>query len=141
MAFFEPNVFKSVAIHPDESQILTCGTNHKVTYWDVTDGQAIRELEGGDDFMNCIDMDANGEFYLTGSDDKLLKLWHYDEGLTVAKGKGHSGAINCAAMSPDQTVLVSAGRDGDVIFWRCPSTAQLRATASDILGESDAPYK
>jgi WD40 repeat protein len=141
MAFFEPNVFKSVVMHPDESQILTCGTNHKITYWDVVDGQAIREIEGADDFMNCIDIDARGEFYVTGSDDKNVKIWHYDEGLTVAKGKGHSGAITAVAMSPDQRTVVSAGRDGDLIFWRCPSAASLRDKASELLGEADAPYK
>ena len=42
MALFEPNQFTSVLWHPDESQMLTCGTNHKITYWDSVDGQAIR---------------------------------------------------------------------------------------------------
>jgi cilia- and flagella-associated protein 52 len=107
----------------------------------VVDGQAIREIEGADDFMNCIDIDARGEFYVTGSDDKNVKIWHYDEGLTVAKGMGHSGAITAVAMSPDQRTVVSAGRDGDLIFWRCPSAATMRDKASELLGEVDAPYK
>lgn len=30
LALFEPNVFKGVRYHPDESQYITCGSNHKV---------------------------------------------------------------------------------------------------------------
>ena len=31
LALFEPNVFKGVRYHPDESQYITCGSNHKVS--------------------------------------------------------------------------------------------------------------
>lgn len=37
-AFVEPTIFKSVLYHPEESQILTCGTNFKVAYYDAYDG-------------------------------------------------------------------------------------------------------
>lgn len=33
LALFEPNVFKGVRYHPDESQYITCGSNHKVCRW------------------------------------------------------------------------------------------------------------
>lgn len=48
LAFFEPTVFQSCVYHPDESQILTCGSNHKISYWDAYDGQAIRVIDGAD---------------------------------------------------------------------------------------------
>src|SRR3546814_447484 len=79
MAFFEPNVFEGVLYHPDESQILTCGTNHKLTYWDASDGNAIRVITGGEQAMTSIDIDSQGEYFFTGSEDSTVKVWHYDD--------------------------------------------------------------
>src|SRR3546814_10272164 len=74
MAFFEPIVFEGVLYHPDESQILTCGTNHKLTYWDASDGNAIRVITGGEQAMTSIDIDSQGEYFFTGSEDSTVKV-------------------------------------------------------------------
>jgi WD40 repeat protein len=90
VAFFDPNVFTSVLYHPDESQMLTCGSNHKITYWDAVDGQAIRVIDGSETAaMTSLDVEPSGEFFVSGSQDRSLKVWHYDEGLPMAVGHGH----------------------------------------------------
>ncbi len=38
MCMFQSTQFKSVVYHPDESQLLTTGTDRKVCYWDCFDG-------------------------------------------------------------------------------------------------------
>jgi len=58
LAFFEPTVFQACLYHPDESQILTCGSNHKISYWDAYDGQAIRIIDGSDAEMSALDVEA-----------------------------------------------------------------------------------
>lgn len=135
MAFFEPNIFLSVLYHPDESQLLTCGSNFKITYWDASDGQAIRVVEGGDGPMTSVDIEANGEFFVSGSDDKMLKVWHYDDGIPIAIGRGHSGKIKAVRISPDQKSIVSVGSTGEIIFWEMPSLSKLRDTIHEIMGE------
>lgn len=135
MAFFEPNLFLSVLYHPDESQLLTCGSNFKITYWDASDGQAIRVIDGGDGPMTSVDIEQNGEFFVSGSDDKILKVWHYDDGIPVAIGRGHSGKIKAVRISPDQKQIVSVGSTGEIIFWEMPSIARLRDTIHDIMGD------
>ena len=47
-ALFAANFFKSVLYHPDESQLLTCGTDRKITYWDVLNMNAIRIIDGSE---------------------------------------------------------------------------------------------
>jgi len=106
--------------------MLTCGTNHKITYWDSVDGQAIRVIDGGDGFMTSLDVDPIGEFFVSGSEDKLLKIWHYDDGLPVAIGRGHSGSIKAVKMSPDQRTIVSVGSTGEILFWDVPPLGELR---------------
>ncbi|CAE8650026.1 unnamed protein product, partial [Polarella glacialis] len=39
LCLFESTMFKSLVYHPDESQLLTCGSDRKVAYWDSFDGQ------------------------------------------------------------------------------------------------------
>jgi WD40 repeat protein len=133
LAFFEPNVFYSVLYHPDESQMLTCGSNHKITYWDAVDGQAIRVIDGGDGIMTSLDIEPQGEFFVSGSEDRIMKIWHYDDGLPVAIGRGHSGVIKSVKISPDQRTVVSVGSTGEIIFWEMPPIKELRhyAESSD----------
>jgi WD40 repeat protein len=69
----------------------------------------------------------SGEFFISGGQDKLLKVWHYDEGLPVCIGRGHSGTIKAVKVSPDQSLIVSVGSTGEIIFWEMPPLAQLRS--------------
>jgi len=126
MAFFESTVFESVLYHPDESQMLTSGSNHKITYWDASDGQAIRVIDGSDDNITTLDVDPVGEFFVSGGADRLMKIWHYDDGVAVAIGRGHSGHINAVKISPDQKFIVSVGSTGEILFWEMPPLNMLR---------------
>jgi WD40 repeat protein len=87
-------MFKQVVYHPDESQLLTTGSDRKVTYWDCYDGQAIRMLDGSDSGeINALAITREGEHFVSGGEDKLVKLWDYDEGISYYTGVGHSGSI------------------------------------------------
>ncbi|GMI42108.1 hypothetical protein TeGR_g9242, partial [Tetraparma gracilis] len=116
-ALFEPTIFRSVLFHPDESQYLTCGSNFKISYWDSYDGSAIRVIDGGEAEMTSLDIEASGEKFVSGSGDKTVKVWSYDEGLVLGVGTGHSGAIQKVAFSPDQSCIVSVGSEGGIFIW------------------------
>lgn len=45
-ALFQPAIFLACSYLPDDSQILTAGTNYKLSYWDASDGAAIRVIDG-----------------------------------------------------------------------------------------------
>mmetsp|Transcript_25908 Transcript_25908/g.60608 ORF Transcript_25908/g.60608 Transcript_25908/m.60608 type:complete len:648 (+) Transcript_25908:65-2008(+) len=117
LALFEPTVFQSVLYHPDESQILTCGENHKISYWDASNGQAIRVVGGSNKEMTSLDVDPIGDRFVSGSADKLVKVWHYDDGISTAIGSGHSGKITAVKISPDQSTIVSVGEEGAIFLW------------------------
>jgi len=121
LCLFESTMFKSIVYHPDESQLLTTGSDRKVGYWDTFDGQAIRVLEGSDEGeLSTISISKSGSHYVTGGEERLLKLWDYDEGVCKYIGVGHSGAISSAAISPDQTFIVSTGSEGAILIWTVP---------------------
>lgn len=112
-ALFESTFFKAALYHPDESQILTTGTDRKIAFWDATDGNAIREVEGSrTKEMNTISISADGDVFASGGSDKLVKLWNYDEGLCYFVGTGHSAPVLKVKFSPDQRKLVSVSEEG-----------------------------
>jgi len=121
LCLFESTLFKSIVYHPDESQLLTTGSDRKVGYWDTFDGQAIRMLEGSEDGeLTTLSISKSGSHYVSGGEERLLKLWDYDEGVCKAIGVGHSGGITCAAIAPDQTFIVSTGQEGAIMIWTMP---------------------
>eukprot|EP00397_Hematodinium_sp_SG-2012_P022531 GEMP01023353.1.p1 GENE.GEMP01023353.1~~GEMP01023353.1.p1 ORF type:complete len:619 (+),score=97.39 GEMP01023353.1:168-2024(+) len=121
LCLFESTMFKCLVFHPDESQILTTGSDRKITYWDTFDGQAIRVLEGSrESDLHTLSISKSGSHFVSGGQDRLLMLWDYDEGLCKYFGVGHSGTINSVAISPDQTFIVSVGFEGAIFIWTMP---------------------
>eukprot|EP00899_Mesostigma_viride_P011827 jgi/Mesvir1/20645/Mv14866-RA.1 len=117
-SLFASTFFKAVQYHPDDSQLLTTGTDRKITYWDVYDGQAIRIMDGSMSHeLNALDISSDGEGFVSGGGDKDVRLWSYDEGHCDYVGRGHSGAITKVKISPDQAKIVSVGAEGAVFMW------------------------
>lgn len=119
---FESTMFKQVLYHPDESQLITTGSDRKITYWDTFDGQAIRMLDGSEDGeVNALAITEQGEHFASGGEDQVLRIWSYDEGNVIYTGVGHSSSITKLAFSPDQRTLVSVGAEGSVLMWSVPA--------------------
>ena len=51
-------------------------------------------LDGSDSGeINALCITTEGEHCVSGGEDKLVKVWNYDEGICYYQGTGHSGAI------------------------------------------------
>jgi len=123
MCMFQSTMFKAVVYHPDESQLLTTGSDRKITYWDCFDAEAIRMLDGSTEGeVNALAITAAGEHFVSGGEDKVVKLWSYDEGMNTFKGIGHSGHITKIAISPNQQFVVTVGTEGAIFIWHMPKT-------------------
>ena len=81
ICLFESTNFKQVAFHPDEYQLLTVAADGKVDYWDKFDGQIIRKLDGNEHGgVNTLAITDQGEHFITGGEDKAVKVWSYNDG-------------------------------------------------------------
>jgi len=110
-----------VLYHPDESQLLTCGTDRKITYWDVLNMNAIRIVDGSEEAdVNALHINSDGRFFVSGSSCKKVVLWNYDEGSKYYEGIGHSGAVNRVRISPDEKRIISVGTEGGIYVWKVP---------------------
>lgn len=125
-SLFANTFFKSVVYHPDESQLVTTGTDRKITYWDAYDGQAIRIIDASDGAeVSALAVDVSGEAIISGGGDKLVKLWGYDEGHCYYIGVAHSGSVSAVAVTPDKSSVVSVGTEGGIFVWQYMRPATL----------------
>lgn len=133
MCLFESTMFKQVVYHPDESQLLTTGSDRKVTYWDCFDGQAIRMLDGSNSGeINALAITREGEHFISGGEDKIVKLWDYDEGISYYQGIGHSGGVTKIAVSPNQQFIITTGTEGAIFIWHMPPKVLAAKQDSDM---------
>merc|ERR1712003_515184 len=108
--------------------------DRKITYWDTFDGQAIRILEGSvEGELAAMSVAASGSHFVSGSQDRLVKLWEYDSGLSTHIGIGHSGTINGVAIAPDQSTIVSVGAEGAIFIWGTPPDARDKMADLSVL--------
>ena len=43
--------------------------------------------------LDALAITENGEFFVSGGEDQILRLWNYDNGVALYQGIGHSGEI------------------------------------------------
>ena len=96
---FANTLFKCVGYSRDENQILTSGTDRKIGYWECNDGSLIRELEGAKTgAVNAMDISTDGECFVTGGDDKLLKVpYIYNLGIYISS----CSVLSCSGLRPE----------------------------------------
>jgi len=115
-------LFTDIRFHPDESQFLTCGTDRKLTYWNMSTGKEIRVLEGSEQEINTVDIfeRESGDVFVSAGNDRLVRMWNYDQGNLMAIGRGHSGGISRLKISPNGRKIVSVGNEGAIFIWNVP---------------------
>ncbi|EPY19476.1 flagellar associated protein [Strigomonas culicis] len=111
--------FRAIQYYPDESQLLTTGSDKVISYWDAVDCNAIRELPGSQSGeINALSISPDGTFFATGGNDRVLKVWDYERGECVAVGLAHSCSITKVRVSPDAKKIVSVGEEGAIMVWK-----------------------
>lgn len=114
-------LFQCLVYNFDENQIVTSGTDRKICYWEALDGSLIRQMDGSmSGSVNGMDIRSDGTKFVTGGDDKLVKVWDYDGGVVTHVGCGHSDQILKLRLSPDNKHLVSVSKDGAIAIWNMP---------------------
>jgi len=113
----------SVTTTYEQSNVLVSGSRDKrVMIWELTPegetiGYARRLLTGHSEPVASVVLSSDGQFALSGSWDKTLRLWDLNTGATVRKFKGHEKDVYSVAFSGDNRQIVSGGRDKTIKLW------------------------
>lgn len=120
-ALFASTQFAAVVYHPDESQLITTGTDRQISYWDSTDLSQIRIVVGSDSgALSKLAINGAGTRFVSCSEDRTVTLWRYDEGIATHRGFAHSANVTAVAISPDDRRIVSVGEEGAICIWKMP---------------------
>ena len=122
-------MYMATCFTPSGVQILTCGTDGKIAYWETLDGSLVREIEGSiTGTLNTISISHDGQHFLTGSDDSIVKLWEYRTATTIRLGLAHAAAITRCVFAPDDKFIVTASADGSIMLWKYPFLKKISIT-------------
>ena len=107
----------------EQSNLVVSSSRDKtLMIWELTPesenpGYARRSLHGhGECVASCV-LSSDGQYALSGSWDKTMRLWDLNTGATVRTFKGHTKDVNSVAFSGDNRQIVSGSRDKTIKLW------------------------
>ncbi|XP_058083453.1 uncharacterized protein LOC131231314 isoform X2 [Magnolia sinica] len=82
--------------------------------------QIIKKLRGHQNAVYCAIFDRSGRYVITGSDDRLVKIWSMETAFCLSGCRGHEGDITDLAVSSNNALVASASNDCSIRVWRLP---------------------
>jgi WD40 repeat protein len=67
----------------------------------------------------------DGRQLVSGSADRTVRVWNFDNGECVQKLEGHTDEVYAVAFHPDGTCIASASRNAAIALWDTASGKQL----------------
>ena len=104
--------------------------DQRVWRWQL-DGEQKTELAGHDSWVRAIAFDNTGQTLITGGFDGRLIWWAAasEKPEPLRKVDAHQGWIRAAAVSPDNSLVATAGSDNLVKLWRLDNGELVRELA------------
>jgi len=112
-----------IATTYEESNLLVSSSRDKrLIIWEMTpDGENIgyarRALTGHSEPASSVTLSSDGQFALSGSWDRTMRLWDLNTGSTVRTFQGHTKDVFTVAFSGDNRQIVSGSRDKSIKLW------------------------
>jgi len=107
--------------------VVSASRDKKVMVWEMnpdfdssdpdTVGYARKLMGGHSEPISSVVLSSDGQFALSGSWDKTLRLFDLNQGKSVRTFKGHEKDVYCVAFSGDNRQIVSGGRDKTLKLW------------------------
>ncbi|KAI5579538.1 hypothetical protein BDE02_08G095300 [Populus trichocarpa] len=82
--------------------------------------QNVKRVRGHRNAVYCAIFDRSGRYVVTGSDDRLVKIWSMETAFCLASCRGHEGDITDLAVNSNNTLVASSSNDCIIRVWRLP---------------------
>jgi WD40 repeat protein len=98
---------------PDGKILATAGDGGVIYFWDATNGQKLRHLEGHLDAVKALAWAPDGKTLASGGADRTVRLWDIQKGQEVLRYPRPRAPVTSVAFSPDGKRLASGGGGAD----------------------------
>lgn len=110
----------TTASNPD--MLLSASRDKSLIVWNLTRdehayGVPKKSLKGHDHIVQDISISQDGQYALSASWDKTLRLWELKNGSSRTRFTGHTGDVLSVSFSPDNRQIVSSSRDRTIKVW------------------------
>ncbi|KAL4709572.1 hypothetical protein ACJJTC_007303 [Scirpophaga incertulas] len=142
---YEPtkDYVRTLAYAKDKEQVASAGLDRAIFLWDVNTLTALTasnntvttsSLVGNKESIYSLAMNPAGSVLVSGSTEKVLRVWDPRNCSRLMKLKGHSDNVKALVISQDGSQCVSGSSDGTIKLWslsqqRCVSTIRVHSEA------------
>lgn len=113
----------AIATSSENPDLLVSSSRDKhIIVWNLKRGEddlgyPKKILHGHNHFVSDVVLSSDGQFALSASWDKTLRLWDLNTGATVHRFVGHTSDVLSVSFSADNRQIVSASRDKTIKLW------------------------
>ena len=86
----------------------------------------VRTLSAHEDWVHAVAVTPDGRYAVSGSNDRILKVWEVETGREVRTLSGHEGWVNAVAVTPDGRYAVSGSFDRTLKVWEVETGLEVR---------------
>ncbi|XP_059616881.1 protein qui-1 isoform X2 [Phlebotomus argentipes] len=109
-----------------DSQLAASASGRSVAIWQLNTPEVTTTLNYHSGPVTAVSFSPNGEFVVSGSEDKSVIVVGLTLGLVVTTFKGHGATIHAVVAMMDSRRVLSADRDGVLHVWVADSAAILQ---------------
>ena len=91
-------------------------------------------ITGHTGWVRCIDMDLSNNFFVTGSNDRVIKFWDFPTGKLKLSYTGHINTIRKVVLSQRNPYLFSCGEDKKIKCWDLETNKSVRQYHGHLSG-------
>ncbi|KAG5513420.1 hypothetical protein PMAC_001484 [Pneumocystis sp. 'macacae'] len=121
-----------VSSSENQNMIVSASRDKTIIVWELTGdggyGVPKKALRGHSHFIQDLAISSDGQYVLSASWDKTLRLWDLNTGMTTKRFVGHTGDVLSVSFSADNRQIVSGSRDKTIKLWNtlgdCKMTIQ-----------------
>lgn len=143
---------KSLAYAKDREQVASAGLDRAIFLWDVNTLTALTasnntvttsSLSGNKDSIYSLAMNPPGNMIVSGSTEKVIRVWDPRTCQKLMKLKGHSDNVKALVLNRDGTQCLSGSSDGTIRLWslgqqRCIATIRVHEEGVWALQANDS---
>lgn len=138
----EPHPIMTFSINSADRLALLNVSNQGLHLWDIEDKCLVRRFQGIRQTNYAIHScfgGVNESYVASGSEDKVVYIWHLKREEPLAKLAGHTKTVNCVSWNPVYpSLLASASDDATVRIWGPKPTGSSATTESDDCSSSSS---